>query len=31
VVAGLAMYSGRLRLKREIKRASNGLAGCVLK
>ncbi len=31
VAAGLAMYSGRLRLKREVKRASNGLAGLVLK
>jgi len=29
--AGLAMYSGRLRLKREWKRASPGLAGLVLK
>ena len=29
--AGLAMYSGRLRLKREWKRASAGLAGLVLK
>jgi len=29
--AGLAMYSGRLRLKREWKRASTGLAGLVLK
>ena len=31
VAAGLAMYSGRLHLKREVKRASNGLAGLVLK
>ncbi|MFL6463245.1 MAG: cell division protein FtsA [Bryobacteraceae bacterium] len=31
VAAGLVMYSGRLRLKREVKRASNGLAGLVLK
>ena len=31
VAAGLAMYSGRLRLKRDVKRASNGLAGSVLK
>lgn len=31
VAAGLAMYSGRLRLKREWKRASSGLAGLVLK
>jgi cell division protein FtsA len=31
VAGGLAMYSGRLRLKREVKRASNGLAGLVLK
>jgi cell division protein FtsA len=31
VAAGLAMYAGRLRLKREVKRASNGLAGSVLK
>jgi cell division protein FtsA len=31
VAAGLAMYSGRLRLKREWKRASAGLAGLVLK
>ena len=30
-VAGLAMYSGRLRVKREWKRASTGLAGLVLK
>lgn len=29
--AGLAMYAGRLRLKREWKRASTGLAGLVLK
>ena len=29
--AGLAMYSGRLRLKREWKRASPGLAGLVVK
>jgi cell division protein FtsA len=29
--AGLAMYSGRLRLKREWKRASTGLAGLVLR
>ncbi len=29
--AGLAMYSGRLRLKREWKRASPGLVGVVLK
>ena len=29
--AGLAMYSGRLRLKREWKRASTGLAGLVVK
>jgi cell division protein FtsA len=29
--AGLAMYSGRLRLKREWKRAAPGLAGLVLK
>ena len=29
--AGLAMYHGRLRLKREWKRASTGLAGLVLK
>jgi cell division protein FtsA len=31
VAAGLAMYSGRLRLKRDWKRASPGLAGLVLK
>jgi cell division protein FtsA len=31
VAAGLAMYSGRLRMKREWKRASPGLAGVVLK
>jgi cell division protein FtsA len=31
VAAGLAMYCGRLRLKREWKRASTGLAGLVLK
>ncbi len=31
VAAGLAMYSGRLRLKRDVKRASNGLAGLVLR
>ena len=31
VAAGLAMYSGRLHLKREVKRAANGLAGLVLK
>ena len=31
VVAGLAMYSGRLRLKRDWKRAAPGLAGLVLK
>jgi len=29
--AGLAMYSGRLRLKREWKRAATGLAGLVLR
>ena len=29
--AGLAMYSGRLRLKRDWKRASPGLAGLILK
>jgi cell division protein FtsA len=29
--AGLAMYSGRLRLKREWKRASPGIAGLILK
>ena len=29
--AGLAMYSGRLKLKRDWKRASAGLAGLVLK
>jgi cell division protein FtsA len=31
VAAGLAMYSGRLRMKREWKRASPGVAGVVLK
>jgi cell division protein FtsA len=31
VAAGLAMYSGRLRMKREWKRASPGLTGAVLK
>jgi cell division protein FtsA len=31
VAAGLAMYSGRLRLKREWKRAAPGIAGLVLK
>jgi len=31
VAAGLAMYSGRLRLKRDWKRAAPGLAGLVLK
>ncbi len=31
VAAGLAMYSGRLRLKRDVKRAANGLAGLVLR
>jgi cell division protein FtsA len=31
VPAGLAMYSGRLRLKREWKRASPGIAGLVLR
>lgn len=31
VAAGLAMYSGRLKLKREWKRAATGLAGLVLK
>ncbi len=31
VAGGLAMYSGRLRMKREWKRASPGLAGLVLK
>jgi len=31
VAAGLAMYAGRLRLKRELRRASQGLAGLVLK
>jgi cell division protein FtsA len=31
VAGGLAMYAGRLRLKREWKRASSGLAGLVLK
>ena len=31
VAAGLAMYSGRLRLKREWKRGVSGLAGLVLK
>ena len=31
LASGLAIYSGRLHLKREVKRASNGLAGLVLK
>ena len=31
VAAGLAMYSGRLRLKRDVKRAFTGLAGLVLR
>ncbi|HWF47570.1 MAG TPA: hypothetical protein VG168_11235, partial [Bryobacteraceae bacterium] len=31
VAAGLVMYSGRLKLKREWKRAATGLAGLVLK
>lgn len=31
VAAGLAMYAGRLRLKREWRRVSSGLAGLVLK
>ncbi len=31
VTAGLAMYGGRLRLKRDVKRAANGLAGLVLR
>jgi cell division protein FtsA len=31
VAAGLSMYAGRLRLKRDVKRASQGLAGFVLR